>query len=150
MQITPTKTLPCFRHLYRELPALAESQPPFMSLFWMLTAPTKFQLVSQAFAGCYCVCTTNKSLHRSLWDAKCVSKISTRLHEPLRALTAFVESLPSVTSPRAANCSYQTFTSIHKPLHGANFCLCEKVTPLKVPLLLGCQVLLAPMSEIMY
>ena len=32
----------------------------------------------------------------------------------------FVEPLEAFTSRRVANSSYQTFTALHKPLHGSN------------------------------
>ena len=35
-----------------------------------------------------------------------------------------LEPLQAFTSQRAAKCSYQTFTSLHKPLHGSN-CTCR-------------------------
>ena len=99
----------------------AEPQPAFMSFFWMLTAPTKpltcftrFCRVSTAFVQPE---TAVMGLHVML----------STFPKPLPDFMSlcwmrvmFVEPLEAFTSRRVANSSYQTFTTLHKPLHGSN------------------------------
>ena len=99
----------------------AELQPAFMSFFWMLTAPTKpltcftkFCRVSTVFVqpetAVTGLCVMLSTFPKPLPDfmSLCWMRVT------------FVEPLEAFTSRRVANSSYQTFTTLHKPLHGSN------------------------------
>ena len=124
-----------FTRLSRVLTVLAEPLTAWTSLLgwytsWRLVAPNKPLPGFTKLFGVQILLAEPLPAFMTFVRAKCTCATSTRLHNLLGDGTC---TFRPYTSLRAANCSYQTFTGVQKPLDVAN-CACRTSTSLYDPL----------------